>query len=165
MFFKHLFNSTSFALVSGLCLLLLTNCTPDSPSGSTASVTFTTLYTNTIQGNNCARCHQPGGSASVAGASVDFTSQATAYKTLVGTKVSAQDVAGTCGTVNIVTAFSAATSYLAAVTIDTYYSNPFVSKTCAPASHTQKNGTGSVTLSTADTNNLTSWINAGALNN
>ncbi len=158
--------------IAALTLALMTNCSPrqrddrnHSDSESTdlmlTAPTLTSVYTNIFQ-PQCARCHQPGGSAFEAGATVDFSSQGQAFATLIGAKVAATDVSGTCGSVNLVSPGSAATSYVVATTIASYYSNPFVSGSCAPYSHVN---TGSVALSDADAANLTGWINSGAANN
>jgi hypothetical protein len=145
-------------LCAGAVVLLLVRC-GSSSNTSSSSLTFTAVYSNTLQ-PECARCHIPNAAGSLAGATINFTTQASAFQSLTGAKVSARDVVGTCGSVNLVTPGTASTSYITATTISSSYSTNFVVAGCTPYSHP-----GLPALSATDISNLVGWINAGAPNN
>lgn len=144
------------AVVGILAVLPQCGTKTSAPSG-----TFTAVYTNTLS-TACGSCHLPGGSAAADGVKLDFSTQATAYSTLVGTTVAANDVVGTCGGVKLVAPSSPATSYLVGTLITSYGGTAFETATgtsCVPyAGH-------SVNLSADEESSLTAWIQNGAQNN
>jgi hypothetical protein len=145
-----------------LALVSLTHCgkvTDTSP----ASGTFGSVY-QSMQNQNCVRCHAPSVSSSLAGgSSFDASTQAKAYATLVSQAVSATDVVSSCGSVMLVKPSSPATSYLLATLVpDTYWSADFGQTGCSP----YKNGQHDVvSLSSDETTSYVSWIQNGALDN
>jgi hypothetical protein len=141
-------------------VLALAKCGNSGSSGP-ASGTFTNVYVNTLN-TACIQCHVPGGSAFAAGATIDFTTQTTAYQTLTTSFVSATDVKATCGAVKIVAANDPADSYLAGVLFKTYYkSSNFGVPGCSPynAHLSDQN------LSSAEQTSIITWIQTGAPNN
>ena len=128
---------------------------------SFTSGTFTAVYNQTIKGQNCNECHVPGGSAANVGVGLDFTSQATAYQTLVSEMVSGAGSSG-CSALKIVVAGSPSTSYLVPVLISSYATNGFGGQTGCQPINTHHS---LVNLSTDEQSSLIAWIQGGAQNN
>lgn len=126
--------------------------------------TFTAVYTNTLS-SACIQCHVPTGAVYSAGGGnvkLDFSTQATAYTTLIGVKVAGTSTVGTCGDNFLVVASGATKSYLAAVLFDDYSTANFGGQSgCTPyAVHHQDQH-----LSADEKASMVKWITDGALNN
>ena len=158
----HVASSKGFlGLVCISLLITLARCGLVPDTTTPASGTFGSVYV-ALKSNNCTECHVPGGAATVAGAQLDFTTQSTAYTTLLSKSVSATSSIGTCGSAKIVTAGDVSKSYLAAVLISSYSTSNFAGVTgCTPYSAhlTDTN------MSAAEKTSVTDWIKNGALNN
>lgn len=123
------------------------------PAGS-----FGDVYQNVIVSANCAaQCHVPGGTATSAGAQIDFTSQTTSYDTLTTKSVGGASSVG-CGAVKIVKSGDPSKSYLAAVLISTYNTTTVG---CTPLN---THITGIANLSETQKSSIVTWITNGAKN-
>jgi hypothetical protein len=135
-----------------LPLFALTACGDLLP---TTSGTFTDVYAKTL--SSCTQCHD--GSNATEYGSLDFSTQASAYETLVGTTVTGPMAAGTCGQVPLVAAGSPSTSYLTAV-LFTDYAASFSSGGCVPyATHLEDQS-----ISPEEKTSIETWITNGAAN-
>jgi len=123
--------------------------------------TFTELYTDVIQKTGCADCHTPGGSGTLAGVQLDFSTQAQAYSTLLNKSVTGTTSVGICSGVAIVTEGRPESSYLAAVLIPSYQISDFGGVSgCTPLNtHTEEQY-----LTSAQQTQIEKWISAGANN-
>jgi len=137
-----------------------------SPSTSTpAAGTFTNVYA-IFTAAQCSRCHTPPAtSANENGSSLNLSTQALAYSTLVGTTATPTTVTATdnsaCSTVKLVNTATPANSYLLAIFTPADQVTGFGSASCRPdASHLQSDNLSADQLTT-----ITNWITAGALNN
>lgn len=146
-------------LVLSRCSNSTTSSISNAPSGS-----FTNIYQNTLS-TDCLTCH-PGSSATAAGVTLDFSTQAKAYSSLVGTTgspsvVSATDYAPKCPNVQFVVSDQPSQSYLEAEVDPSYYvASDFAGvSTCTPYDHS-----GTISLSTSELASITAWINAGIPN-
>lgn len=143
-----------FSLFSGSALLVSCGAPKDEPA-------FTPVYT--ILSSACIQCHQPGGSATANyGVSLDFTTQASAYSTLLAGNVSASTTSTICSGVKIVSAGSPSSSYLLGTVVSTYNVPNFAGKTgCTPSNHNNLYG---INLSSAQQTTLINWVQSGATN-
>jgi len=156
------FSLIAISLVA-ICLLQGCGSSVNSTSGfsGTGPATFTQAYSQVLGQANCVSCHQPGGSAMINnGVQLDFSTQTSAYNTLMNNFVTATD--RTCANVRIVVPNNAPVSYLATVLFPSYYQqNDFVVAGCTPYSGHET----TFSFSTSDVNVVIGWINAGAPNN
>jgi hypothetical protein len=139
--------------------LLLSAC---GKSTESTSGTFTQVYTNTLS-RACIECHKPGTAATDQdGVTLNFSTQATAFSTLLESTVRGASSTGTCGSVKIVTAGSVENSYLAGVLFTDYHKDNFAGVSgCTPyAVHLQNQN-----LSASEKTTILDWIRNGALNN
>jgi hypothetical protein len=143
--------------------LLLTHCDKKSlsPTGSSVSPTFSSLYDNVFS-KNCVQCHSPGGSGPTAGVQIDFSSKSQGYSTLRTATVAGDSgvLNGNCTTVSIISAGNPNSSYLLA-TLSTDYNHSDFGKTgCLPYSPS----THGATVSSSELSAMVQWINNGAAN-
>ena len=145
------------ALAAVLVILLLARCGQQS---AYTPGTFTAVYNQTLK-TACVECHQPGGSATIAGATLDFTTQAKAYATIKPGSVGGGSSGPSCKNLPIVVAGNATSSFLAAVLFVEYDTTPFQNPGCTPYATHQSDQN----LSADEKSSLLQWINAGAKNN
>ena len=142
--------------------IILVNCggDKDESTDDTVQPTFSSLY-NKVFVSACVSCHAPGESAyDTDGVIIDFRTAAQAYTDLT-TRSSTGPGSGVCnGTAYI--AADAADSYLAAVVVEDVATSFNVGGCTTPLA-THYNGLTS--LSAAEINALSQWINNGAQNN
>lgn len=144
-------------ILAGAWVLALNGC------GQLAELTpgtFSNVYSNTLK--SCAQCHD-GTDASVENGTVDFSSQALAYETLLAGTVSGITAAGTCAGVKLVDAGSPSTSYLLAVLFADYASGTGFAGDgdCVPyATHLEDQN-----VSASEKASMVQWIQDGAQNN
>lgn len=155
--------ATPFLLVG--VALVLSRC--GTQTNSAASGTFTDVYNSTLN-VSCGSCHVPGGKPAADGASIDFTSKATAYNTLTTLKVTGSVAKGTCGSVPLVAGVgtastnNAAASYMPYVLFSDYTAPITGAGGCTPYSLSIHGG--GLNLSAAQEASILAWINAGAPN-
>lgn len=143
--------------------LTLSQCSNNSLTS--VEPTFSSLYTNFFY-NNCLTCHQPGGTATVASATLDFTDASTAYTSL-RTSVASGITSGTaCAGISIINTTTPANSFILAILSTDYYSTDFAGATnCTPYTEHHTN----IAISQAFTSNvktaLVEWITQGAQDN
>src|SRR4051812_10536331 len=101
-------------LASATLALTLVHCGKIADS-TPASGTFGSVY-NTLK-TACIECHVPGGNGASNGEKLDFTTQATAYATLVTTSPTALSGGAACSTVKIVVPSNSTYSYLIGVLV------------------------------------------------
>jgi hypothetical protein len=143
-------------------LMVLTHCGKVEEATGPASGTFGHVY-KAIKSNNCDECHVPTGAATVnSNVQLDFTSQTTAYTTLMNTTVTGGASVGTCGAVKNVTASDPTKSYFAGIMVPAYRMDNFAGATgCLPVNtHIEQ-----YSFSGDEQTSLTNWIKNGALNN
>lgn len=159
---KKLFSSRILKWIAPVAAVGILAVLPQCGTKTSApSGTFTAVYTNTLS-TACGSCHVPGGAGTTDGTTLDFTTQTTAYSTLLNSVVSGGSSKNTCPNIKIVVPGSPSTSYLVGTLITSYGGTAFETATgtgCSPyAGH-------SVNLSADEETSLTAWIQNGALNN
>jgi hypothetical protein len=141
-------------------LLVLCRC-GQAPQETYTSGTFAHVYNVTLK-TACIQCHVPGGSATTAGVTLDFSTQTTAYQSLTTSVVSGGSTKNTCPNISIVLSKDANKSYLAGVLFDSYHTSNFAGVTgCTPYSAHLTDQS----LSSDEQTSIVNWINNGALNN
>lgn len=126
-----------------------------------ASGTFGSVY-KALKNNSCQECHVPTGSATVTShVELDFTSQTTAYTTLINGTVKGSTSVGTCSGVKLVVPSSPSTSYLAAVLFSSYSHDDFGKTGCTP--YSTHNSVDTHVTST-EQKSIIDWISNGAQN-
>lgn len=138
----------------------LADCGQIPLSTSPASGTFGSVY-QSIQTSGCVECHAPGGSATLSNSTLDFTSQASAYSSLIA--ASATSGGSNCASLKDVVAGSPSTSYMLGALITAYRDN-FSTATGTTCQPTNSHGL-TVALSAEEQASLVAWIQNGALNN
>jgi mono/diheme cytochrome c family protein len=145
-----------FLTLSSLSLpvILITGCGSDDKEDTSAAVTFSSVYTDIIEKNDCQQCHKPGGDAQANyGVSLNFSTSALAEQTL---KQGSGSSTGTpdCNGKSYVVASKVDESYIAAVfdVISTY--------SCTPTAYHE--GQAQI-LTAAQKTVLQNWIAGGAL--
>jgi hypothetical protein len=161
--FKHLIWIHSAVLIA--VIVVLSRCGSNSSTSPETAASFTYVWQNTIS-TTCQSCHLPGGSASItcAGIKVDFTSQGSAYNTLVGVggvpaKPVCKDVLPQCANVAFVAPGNPGTSYMEYL-VDPAYTGQIPGTSCTSYAH-------QVLVPGISANNLAaikSWITSNALN-
>ncbi len=148
-----------FGLVLGV-LLVFSGCSKKTDSPAVG--TFGYVYQNTLK-TACIECHVPSGAAYAShGVQLDFSTQDTAYSTLLAKNVTGSSSTGTCSGIRIVSPSTPASSYLAGVLISSYHISNFAGVSgCTPyANHLSDQN-----LSAEEQTSLIEWIQGGALNN
>ena len=142
-------NSKTFRpLALMLYLSALTACGDILP---TVPGTFSDVYKNTLSGT-CLGCHD---GTDPQKSNLDFSTQATAYATLVGTTVTGDQSSAACGSQTLVSASSPDTSYMLATLFDDY-------RTAFTACDAYVHETVSITDS--QKSSMVDWITNGAAN-
>lgn len=124
--------------------------------------TFGYVYQNTLK-TACIECHVPSGAAYAShGVLLDFSTQDTAYSTLLAKNVTGSSSTGTCSGIRIVSPSTPTSSYILGVLISSYHINNFAGVSgCTPyANHLSDQN-----LSSEEQTSLIQWIQGGALNN
>jgi hypothetical protein len=151
------------ACALSLTMLLLNNC----GDGTTPVVdpTFSSLYTNFFY-NNCLQCHQPGGSGTTAGATLNFTDANTAYSSLKNSTSGGFTSGNDCEGISLVNTTTPANSFLLAILSSEDSSSNFAGRSgCTPYTEHHTNTAIRQAYSSNVRQALTQWISAGAPNN
>ncbi len=121
--------------------------------------TFSYVYNKSLK-TACIECHVP--DADQKGAKLDFTSQDTAYQSLLGNTVLGINSVGQCGALRIVEPGRPSSSYLLGMNVPSYRVDNFGDVTgCTPLNtHLTP-----PYLSDEEQNSIVSWIQSGAQNN
>ncbi len=147
--------------IGGLTLvsILYTSC--GERGTDSVEPTFSSLYANYFS-SACVQCHSPGTDAYDDGVLFDFTTQESAYDSLLSRTVTSPSNPGLCLGVKIVDAGNAKNSYLTGVLLGSYNTNNFAGVSgCRPdQGHINRNDFPSSAQSA-----LLNWINEGAQNN
>jgi hypothetical protein len=151
-----------------LVAIVLSRCSQTNKTGTGNNAirrepgTFSDVYTNTLS-QACVQCHVPGTATSqVSKVKLNFTTQQTAYQTLVASTVSGVTSSGICAGVKIVVPRNPDNSYLSAVLFSDYDKTDFAGVPgCVPYSLHQQDQN----LSAEEKNSVLLWIQNGALNN
>jgi hypothetical protein len=160
------------SLGSALCLVLVvvlvSRCGNNTSNTSPTAVpgTFTHVWQNVIS-TTCQQCHQAGGSAvrTCPSIKVDFSSQTTAYNTLVGTggvpaMVACADVLPQCNGVQLVAPGNSSASYME------YLVDPSFTGQPKPGCTSYAHQPGVAGISAANLDSLKVWIDTNkAANN
>ena len=155
-------------LLSGVALasaaaLTMSGCGSSNSASPASNVavdpSFTSIYTNVLS-QNCASCHQPGGSGTLNGANLDFSSQSQAYNTIFD-MVAGLSSSG-CTSLHNVVASAPRSSYLLAVIDSSYNRAGFgAASGCQPIASHVSGGYASPAAQAA----IVTWITNGAANN